>query len=184
MLAAMGALGYVRMERLVPVVLLAALGAGFAALAGLRAGNRARATRAAARVLLAGAVATVVLATLGESEGAGGINLHPLRGIAGELDNINRGIGMMNLWGNVLLFVPLGLLAPVALGWGGWRTLGASGVLSLLIEGAQLAIGRSADVDDVILNVLGAVIGVGAWLVVRWAWDARHVRLRGTLPPE
>lgn len=62
---------------------------------------------------------------------------------------------------NVLLFVPLGFLLPLV-----WAktdrvlTIIVSGFsLSLLIEMFQLLNNRATDVDDLIMNVLGAVLG-------------------------
>ncbi len=64
---------------------------------------------------------------------------------------------------NVLMFVPLGLLLPAS--FQRMRrfeaTAGVVLATTLLIEIAQYFIGRSADVDDVIMNFLGGVIGFG-----------------------
>ncbi|CAM5245069.1 VanZ family protein OS=Streptomyces tendae OX=1932 GN=F3L20_16630 PE=4 SV=1 [Streptomyces tendae] len=66
--------------------------------------------------------------------------------------------------GNILLGVPFGVLAPVVAP----RTRGAScgslvltAVVMLLVEVAQgaLVTGRAFDIDDVILNTAGALIG-------------------------
>ncbi len=65
---------------------------------------------------------------------------------------------------NVLLFVPLGILVA-ALGWRWFAVLGLGLAISLCIEATQylLNIGRTADVNDVIENTLGTLVG---WLVV------------------
>lgn len=62
---------------------------------------------------------------------------------------------------NIVLFVPLGLLAPMI-----WEkmdklpnVIGVSLLFTLLIEVSQLVNFRSTDIDDVILNVLGGVVG-------------------------
>ena len=66
------------------------------------------------------------------------------------------------LLANIELFVPYGLLLPVAfrrLKW--WAAdLIALGT-TLIIELIQPFVGRSFDVDDIIANTLGAVIGCG-----------------------
>ena len=71
----------------------------------------------------------------------------------------------VNLAGNVVMFVPLGLLPAI---WQkqrsfGWYALTAA-VTILLVEVIQLltTLG-SADVDDWIFNMLGAGIGFGIW---------------------
>lgn len=75
----------------------------------------------------------------------------------------------LNLVGNVLAFVPFGLLLPLLVKWA--RSFGKTLVLgfefSLLVEILQL-FGKvgSFDVDDIILNTLGVLIGyVLFWLM-------------------
>lgn len=62
---------------------------------------------------------------------------------------------------NILLFLPLGFLAPLL--WKKWdraaSMLGAGLGFSLLIEASQLLNIRSTDVDDLILNTFGALVG-------------------------
>ncbi len=62
---------------------------------------------------------------------------------------------------NVLLFVPLGFLLPLI--WSAFRRIGsvlAFGFsLSLLIELSQLLNNRSTDIDDLILNTAGTMLG-------------------------
>ena len=103
---------YIPLSVLAVVVAAAIAGATGAAIPGLRAHDRAGAATSAARVLLAGAVIAVLAVTLAASGGPGGANL-------------NGAIGALNLLGNVMMFVPFGLLAPTALGWGGRRVVAA-----------------------------------------------------------
>lgn len=70
---------------------------------------------------------------------------------------------------NIVLFVPLGLLPPMI-----WQKpdrlpniLGVGLGFTLLIEISQLLNFRSTDIDDVILNVLGAAVGFGLYKL----WD-------------
>ena len=83
---------------------------------------------------------------------------------------------VVSIAGNLVAFVPVGLLAPM--GWERWRTwmatLALGVAISLGIELSQLTISiaigvpyRHADVDDVILNGLGTAIGYGTWIVLR-----------------
>ncbi len=72
----------------------------------------------------------------------------------------------VNILGNLAAFAPLGLLAPVLLGRRASAGRIASGSLafSLFIESVQGFTGhRVADVDDLILNTLGGLIGYGIW---------------------
>lgn len=79
--------------------------------------------------------------------------------------------------GNVVLFMPLGFLLPMLAPWFDrfWRTVGTGFVLSSLIELSQVAFPgvRRADVNDVLMNTLGAAAG---YLVYRLAVRARSGR--------
>ncbi len=90
-----------------------------------------------------------------------GINLVPLATIRAFWLHGTRSQNLINLAGNVGMFVPLGLLTPAL--WKRWRAWWRTVLLcagcSLFIECFQLFIGRSVDVDDVILNTLGGAIG-------------------------
>jgi glycopeptide antibiotics resistance protein len=84
--------------------------------------------------------------------------------------NLDSPFWVGQLVGNLLLFLPFGFLGPMAFGWlDGWiRIFVGALVLSLLVEAAQLWVpNRSADVDDVILNVAGALLGYGLYRVLR-----------------
>lgn len=67
---------------------------------------------------------------------------------------------------NILMFVPLGFLLPLTFPrfQSLRKTLLLLSVSSLAIEFLQYFIGRSADVDDLIMNSLGAL---GGWLIYR-----------------
>lgn len=77
-----------------------------------------------------------------------------------------QGFCVRNARGNVMLFFPLGVLIPLV--WSGvrfWRGLQIAIALSISIELVQYvsrAFGshRSPDVNDVILNALGAALGL------------------------
>lgn len=66
---------------------------------------------------------------------------------------------------NVIMLMPLGFLVPFL--WRGtrklWKVTAIGAGLSLLVELSQLLNFRSTDVDDLILNTLGAVVGYGIW---------------------
>ncbi len=72
------------------------------------------------------------------------------------------------LVGNVLAFAPVGALVPLlSPAWNGWRRVLFAGFgVSLAIESAQLGLSlvvgypyRTADVDDVLLNTIGVLLG-------------------------
>jgi glycopeptide antibiotics resistance protein len=108
-----------------------------------------------------------------------GVDLRPslasLTCSAGSLPrgSADRGFCVRNARGNAVLFFPLGILLPLV--WRRlrfWRGLQIALALSIGIEIVQVlsrAWGsyRSADVNDVILNVLGAGLGLGLVSLLR-----------------
>ena len=66
---------------------------------------------------------------------------------------------------NVIMLMPFGFLVPTLFCSKRklWKTALAGALFSVLIECSQLLNYRSTDVDDVILNTLGAVIGYGIY---------------------
>lgn len=96
-------------------------------------------------------------------------NFIPLRTILQYLaGDPTPGIALWNLAGNVVLFIPLGVLLPVVLpAFFRLRAVAAASfLLSLSIETFQLLTGAGQfAVDDLLLNVGGAVAG---WWARRW----------------
>jgi glycopeptide antibiotics resistance protein len=97
---------------------------------------------------------------------------------------------LADLFGNVLLFVPLGfllpLLVPAMRRW--WQALAVGAGVSLLIELYQLAWPgvRKVSVDDLLMNALGAVLGFAALRLIgygRGSLSRRAPRCRSTRPP-
>ncbi len=136
--------------------------------------GEAPARRAILWTLLTATVATLLAWTLflGNPSRADSdrVNLTPFREILRGVRVIGSDYGVINIWGNLLVFVPLGVL--VTLLWRGRWLAGAAVAVacatgfSVAIEAAQYAVGRSSDIDDVILNTAGALVGalaVGGW---------------------
>lgn len=97
-------------------------------------------------------------------------NLVPFRTICTYLESffhhtINTNIVITNLLGNLLLFVPMGMAVPVLFPQKFnrlWKTVLFVVILVILAESIQfLTFTGSADIDDLILNTLGATIGYG-----------------------
>ena len=77
---------------------------------------------------------------------------------------------LLNLIGNITMFIPLGIVWPVCFKQlNSHRKVIAAGVgTSLLIEILQLPFfDRVSDIDDLILNSLGFLIGYGIYLLVK-----------------
>lgn len=90
---------------------------------------------------------------------------------------------------NTALFVPLGVLLPLLVAGTTWRRVLVTGFcLSLTIELVQLigdltvSSGRVADVDDLIGNTVGAVLGYGVLRAVTAVPLLRRVADRATWP--
>ncbi|MGW4157957.1 VanZ family protein [Streptomyces sp. NPDC004788] len=128
--------------------------------------------RVAKRIFLA-CFALVLLATLmpTQSIGSGGtyISLTPGSGILGPgaegMYPMERRMALATSVANAAMFVPLAIFWYAAKGRrakAGIRVLAGLFSLSVLIELAQLLMdaGRVVDIDDVILNTLGALIGL------------------------
>jgi glycopeptide antibiotics resistance protein len=68
----------------------------------------------------------------------------------------------------MMMFVPVGFLAPVALAWRYRRTVLFSLLFSLAIEASQLALMRgSCELSDLIINIVGASLGYGFYSILR-----------------
>jgi glycopeptide antibiotics resistance protein len=114
------------------------------------------------------------------AEGTGRMELHPsLASLTCSSANLPRGstaqaFCVHNARGNVMLFFPLGILIPLV--WRHlrfWRGIQIAIALSFSIELLQYLSSawgsyRSADVNDVILNVLGACLGLALVSLLRF----------------
>ncbi|MEU9154551.1 VanZ family protein [Streptomyces sp. NPDC048417] len=112
------------------------------------------------------------------SEAIAHTNLHPGRSLKIYLDQPALRDAVKQIGGNIVLGVPFGIIVPVLVP----RARGFFGVLlltafvMLMVETAQglLVEGRAFDVDDVILNTSGALIG---WVLLgRRLGRAVHAR--------
>ena len=85
----------------------------------------------------------------------------------GQLDGPIHTIALYNLVGNIVLFIPFGFFIPSI--WRKcntmWKMLLIALLVPLFIEATQYFIGRSVDVDDVILNTIAAIIGYILFLI-------------------
>lgn len=148
--------------------------------------------RATMWAMLAATVGVILVATIGfsvgDAEAGSRVNLQPLVEIRRGLKSSASDMAMANVYGNIAMFVPLGvllvwlwtspLIARVIM-----ATIAGAG-LSLIIELIQLTLRRVADIDDVILNGSGALLGaVAAALVIVLLrivkWVVRRWRRRG-----
>ena len=98
-----------------------------------------------------------------------GINLVPFRSIIGYFEHYVRGYFEVNFIGNILMFMPWGF--GLVLLWKRQQRISSVILcalgLTLFIETVQLFIGRSVDVDDIILNFLGSCLGAVLYFLLR-----------------
>ena len=95
------------------------------------------------------------------------INLIPFVNL---LDYDNRRDLLLNVVGNVSMFIPSGIVLPIIYrNLNSFRKVVSTGILiSLFIELIQLPFSvRASDVDDLILNTLGVIIGYGIYTLGR-----------------
>jgi glycopeptide antibiotics resistance protein len=99
------------------------------------------------------------------TSGAHPYNIIPFKTISNYIkasSHINQDIWISNLFGNVLAFLPMGFFLPLLFRRfnGFWQTAGAVFLATSSVEVLQFVtrVG-SFDVDDIILNTAGGIIG-------------------------
>ncbi|MYU26766.1 VanZ family protein [Streptomyces sp. FBKL.4005] len=94
-------------------------------------------------------------------------NLHPGRSLRAYAEQASLGDAVRQLGGNLLLGVPFGVLVPVLAprSRGVLRVTALTALVMLMVELVQgaLVTGRAFDIDDVLLNTAGALLG---WLLL------------------
>ncbi|GLX23497.1 MULTISPECIES: VanZ family protein [Streptomyces] len=117
----------------------------------------------AGTVLFSLVLAHVTLEPSAASAGLVHSNTRPGASIGPYLDGASVREAVVQLGGNVLLGVPFGVLLPVLLpqARGLLRVAAVTAAVMTLVELVQgaLVTGRAFDVDDVILNTAGALLG-------------------------
>ena len=120
----------------------------------------------------------------GELSGSRSLNSIPFVTILRYIHLILRGnkiIGISNLLGNLIIFFPLGYIAALQLPKmrKPERILLLAFVFSLFIEASQYIFAcGSADIDDIILNVIGGMAGYWVYVLIsRFLEPKKHVIL-------
>lgn len=109
-------------------------------------------------------------------------NLEPLQEIKRFIQLMNgewKWYAIFNLIGNVVCFIPFGALLPVIIP--SCRTMIRTVILTMmftfLIESVQLVFKIGIfDVDDIILNTLGGILGYGCYKVAMKIWKGVTVK--------
>jgi len=91
----------------------------------------------------------------------------------------NRLIDMVNLFGNIIPFMPIGLLAPLVVRSLSWQKALVLGVVTGLTFEVMEVVFRVGvfDVDDILLNAVGVMVGYGVFVMFK----RRAERFRGSM---
>lgn len=98
------------------------------------------------------------------------VNLIPFRTINGYISDLSYGISFINVIGNIIPFIPLGFILPLAFpSLGNWFTTMITCFLFICcIEILQVfSYLGSFDVDDIILNLLSCSIGFMLFVIYK-----------------
>ena len=81
----------------------------------------------------------------------------------------NQLIAMVNLFGNIIPFMPIGLLAPLVVRSISWQKALVLGVVTGLTCEVMEVVFRVGifDIDDVILNAFGVMVGYGVFVMFK-----------------
>ena len=113
--------------------------------------------------------AAMARSAAGRIESGEGINLVPSRTIVGFFRHFLLNAFLVNIVGNIVMFIPWGF--GLVLLWKRKQKILSvvlhSLALPVFIETCQLFIGRSVDVDDLILNFAGGCLGAALYFAVR-----------------
>lgn len=111
--------------------------------------------------------------------GQGQVNLIPFHTIWAYLSDVQAPLSLRfrNLAGNLVLLVPFGLLLATVTRLRPQRAAALVVATAAMIEGLQflMGAGRSVDIDDVILNSIGGLLGIAVGVAL--------LRLLGSFAP-
>ena len=124
------------------------------------------------------------------------VNIIPFASIIKDINQIGSaydgdtlfmiGLIVRNVGGNILLLMPLGFLAPIL--WDKYKSskntilLGFTISVSIelqLIQSLFSGVGRITDIDDVICNVIGSIIGYSIYNIFLKAINKFNIRVLG-----
>lgn len=107
------------------------------------------------------------------------INLVPFRTIGEFLTDSKLSAAIVNLLGNIVVFIPYGLYIQVIRKDKRFKTSFLQVLITpVIIEVIQVVFNLGAgDIDDVILNCLGGLIGIAFYrILLKWVKDQERVK--------
>ena len=123
-------------------------------------------------MFMVGLLSQTIFSELGKAAGQGSINLIPFKILTDTYTEvfINKNIAylIISFTGNIVMFLPLGFFPPLL--WNGkplQKAILTGFITSLAIELCQIPLGRGTDIDDLILNTLGAFLGYLIYLLLQ-----------------
>ncbi len=121
--------------------------------------------------------ATVFLSISKTASADRSLNLIPFRALQ-ETWQMPKPKQLAQTVANVVMFIPLGFTLPLAFQKmrSFWKVTLALALFSLAIECTQYFIGRSADIDDLLLNTLGGMLGCLLFFLVSKRFGKKHAR--------
>jgi glycopeptide antibiotics resistance protein len=110
----------------------------------------------------------------------GGQMWEPFREIRNFWNYGTETLILTNLLGNVVAFVPMGVLPPLLWNWcrWPWGILPWVVIPTAVIEGCQLFTPRATSVDDLILNASGVVLGYLLFWLLRLCGFGKNTTLK------
>ena len=108
-----------------------------------------------------------------------GNNLVPFKEIMRY--QIGSRLFIKNVIGNIVLFIPYGIFASLYAKLDKpWQALCLIFFASLTVETTQLLIGRVFDIDDILLNCIGGILGYGLYRALDHLGDALPKAFKST----
>ncbi len=83
---------------------------------------------------------------------------------------------IFNIIGNIGVFIPIGIITAYLFGGSLKKTILSGSAISVFIEVVQLPLQRTTDIDDVILNTTGTVIGFFLYQLINMVLKKRAVK--------
>ena len=117
-----------------------------------------------------------------ETQGGNILFYKPFHSISHLMKDIQRGGIKGNFLGNLILFVPVGVLVPLMTGWEKlWKTAAIGLGFSIFVETLQLITRKGVfDPDDLLLNTVGCVIGYGILRTIEKLFTKTDLNATGT----
>lgn len=135
-------------------------------------------TRQMSYLFLFGSLFLIVFATILyipiEFNGAHILNLEPFKWVE-EISTTRMDRALAEVIPNILMFIPLGIFIPIVFSQKRklYKTAFVVFLVTFSIEFLQYFIGRSSDIDDIIMNLLGGLIGYGIFKSGNWLFQKK-----------